>query len=179
MKKLEYFINRLFYVSYYFDKVMSRILYYVLGKPIELFFIKFVPKRFHPPGMKHPEYRGKWDNPYNTVLAGRIMDFIICMNTFMTVFIIICAINVMIWMRITTIFIISSILVFPCIGLSYKFTYKDDKYLSYFSMFGKKSRKWKITSLILLFLAIIESFCVCFAVFCVAEYFVVHYGYTT
>ena len=85
MKKLEYFINWLFYVSYYFDKIMSRILYYVLGKPIELFFIKFVPKRFHPPGMKHPEYRGKWDNPYNTVLADRIMDFIICMNTFMTV----------------------------------------------------------------------------------------------
>ena len=82
-------------------------------------------------------------------------------------------------MRITTIFIISSILVFPCIGLSYKFTYKDDKYLSYFSMFEKKSRKWKITSLILLFLAIIESFFVCVAVFCVAEYFVVHYGYTT
>lgn len=175
MKKLEYFVNWLLYVSYCFDRIATNILYYILIKPLDFFFVMFVPKRFHPLGMKHPEYKEKWYAPYTP--SSRIKDYIILMNIIMIAFIVLCAINVIIRLSITTMLIISFVIALPCLLLSEKLTLNDDKYLFYFRMFEKKSRKWKITSLILGILALIESFAAFFIVFYVADYYVVHFGY--
>ena len=88
MKKIEYFVNWLFYVSLYFEKYVTRFLNYILMKPIIFFFSMFVPKRFHPPGIKHPELREEWNEIYGVSDAYRITFSILFANTFAIAFII-------------------------------------------------------------------------------------------
>ena len=93
MKKIEYFVNWLFYVSLYFEKYVTRFLNYILMKPIIFFFSMFVPKRFHPPGIKHPELREEWNEIYGVSDAYRITFSILFANTFAIAFIILSSHN--------------------------------------------------------------------------------------
>lgn len=157
MKKVEYFVNWLFYVSLYFEKLVTRFLNYFLVKPILFFFSKFVPKRFHPPGIKHPELREEWNEIYDISDAIRITYCILFANTLYMSFVILYLINDIIDMSLEIRFVLSVILALPWWYFTDSLIYKDDKYLVYFRFFEKKSSIWKRISLILGVLAMIES----------------------
>lgn len=175
MKKIEYFVNWLFYVSLYFEKYVTRFLNYILLKPIIFFFSMFVPKRFHPPGIKHPELREEWNVIYGVSDAYRITFSILFANTFTIAFIIL---SLIIEMSATIRFVLSFILASPWIYFTDSSIYKNNKYLIYYRFFEKKSSIWKRTSLILGILAMIETLCLPVIIWFGAYCFVNYLGYS-
>ncbi len=175
MKKIEYFVNWLFYISLYFGKLVTRFLNYILGKPIVFFFSMFVPKRFHPPGIRHPELREEWNEIYDVSDACRITFCILFMNTIAIAIIIL---HFIIGMSLGISFILSFILASPWFYFTDRSIFKNNKYLVYYRFFEKKSSIWKRISLILGILAMIETICLPVILWLGAYCYVNYFGYS-
>ena len=157
MKRIEYYINLLFYSIFCFEQFVTRILNYCIGIPFIAFFLIFVPKRFHPSGIKHPELRREWNEISDMGFASSTTFFVLITNTFVLFFFIFSAINTIIGFELGIVFIISAIPTFSWFYLTYDFVEKDDKYVNYFRIFEKKSIMWKRVCLIFAILICIES----------------------
>lgn len=157
MKKIEYYINLLFYSIFCFEKFTTRIMNYCIVVPFVAFFSIFVPKRFHPPGIKHPELRKAWNDISDMGFASSTTFFVLITNTFILFFFILSAINTIIGFKIEIVLIISAISAISWTYLADFFIDKNEKYLKYFHIFEKKSITWKRICLIVAILICIES----------------------
>ena len=159
MKTLEYYINLLFYIFLCLDRFGTRVFNYCLDKTIGAFFRKFVPRRYHLPGIKHPEIM-QWNEYSGRAFASKGLDIFFAIHAFLIDYFLFYVLDTMIGVDNISILIFLLFFVFyaPCLYLSYKFIDKNDRYKVYFREFEKKSAKWKRACTIAGFLISLETF---------------------
>ena len=85
MKILEYCVNLLFYSFMCLDRFATRVFNYYLDKTIGAFSRKFVPGRYHLPGIKHPEIM-QWEEYAGKAFASRWIDIFFAVHALPIVF---------------------------------------------------------------------------------------------
>lgn len=85
MKILEYCVNLLFYSFMCLDRFATRVFNYCLDKTIGAFSRKFVPGRYHLPGIKHPEIM-QWEEYAGKAFASRWIDIFFAVHALPIVF---------------------------------------------------------------------------------------------
>ena len=143
MKKIEYYINLLFYSMFCFSQFGTRIFNYCIANPLDAFFSKFVPKSYHPQGIKHPESRKVWNDISDKFFASRGTSFVLMINTFVLSLAVFYATNRLTGLKDNTIWIISTILALSWEYTTYILTDKNNKYKFYFREFDKRTPRWK------------------------------------
>ena len=159
MKTLEYYINLLFYIFLCLDRFGTRVFNYCLDKTIGAFFRKFVPRRYHLPGIKHPEIM-QWDEYSGRAFASRGLDIFFAVHAFLIIYYMLYVIDTKFGVdNIDILFVFLFIVFFtPCLYLSYKFIDKNDRYKVYFCEFENKSVMLKRACTIAGFLISLETF---------------------
>lgn len=160
-KKIEFFVNWLFYLAVNDEKAMDRFLYYFLLKPITFFFSIFFPKRFHPSKVVKD-----W-NERNYVSALNFFRKFLFANVIIVLSASLFTIKDLIGVSEIQIFIFSSILAFLCWFYADRLIYKNDKYLVYIRFFERKKKQRKFVFIILMILTVIIVSSPFFVYFCV------------
>lgn len=157
MKKIEYYLNLIFYSILCFLQIGTRIFDYCVSKPLDAFFYKFVPKRFHPPGIKHPELRKEWNERSDIAFASNSTFSFLFINTFVFSLLILYEINNIVGLNEVILWILSFLFALSWNYITDIFIFNNDKYLNYLQIFEKKSAKWKRKCTIWGFLIILET----------------------
>ncbi len=157
MKILEYCVNLLFYSFMCLDRFVTRIFNYCFDKTVGASFRKFVPRRYHIPGVKHPEIM-QWDENSGNAFVSRWVEIFFAVHTLPIVFYLLYVIDKKIGVDNIDILFVLLFVIFlvPCFYLLYRFIDKNDRYKVYLREFEKKSVKWKRTCTIAGFLISLE-----------------------
>ena len=158
MKKIEYYINLLFYSMFCFCQFGTRLFNFCIANPLDAFFSKFVPKRYHPQGIKHPESRKVWNDISDIFFASKGAFFVLMINTFVLSLAAFYATNRFTGLKDNTIWILSTVLALSWIYTTYISIDKNDKYKRYFREFDRRTNKWKRACTIGGFLLSLEAF---------------------
>ena len=157
MKKIEYYVNLLFYSILLFLRQGTHIFDHCIYRPIDAFFSKFVPKWYHPIGIKHPELRREWNERSDRSFASIATFMVLTLNTFLVSLLVFSTTNIIIGIKCEIVLIISAISASSWLYFMYIFIDKNDKYVNYFHIFEQKSKRWKRVCMILAFLICFES----------------------